>query len=73
MELKSVDSTLMEAVGYEAATQELEVIFTTGKTYRYVGVPRNVYAALLAAESKGRYLHENVLNVYACYEVVRRR
>jgi hypothetical protein len=31
-----------------------------GAAYRYLGVPENVYAALRAAESKGRYVNEVV-------------
>jgi hypothetical protein len=73
MELIPIDSALVEAAGYDAAMQELEVVFSSGKTYRYIGVSRSVYAALLAAESKGRYMHEKVMSVYPCYEVVRRR
>jgi hypothetical protein len=73
LELGPVDSTLLEAAGYDAAMQELEVVFASGKTYRYIGVPRSVYTDLLAAESKGRYLHAKVIGVYDSYEVVRRR
>ncbi len=73
MNLQAVDSTLVEAVCYDNAMQELEVIFTNGRTYRYVQVPRDVYTALLAAESKGRFMHTQVLGVYPWYEVVRRR
>ncbi len=73
MELKLVDSDVLEAIGYDAAMQELEAVFTSGKTYRYVGVPRSLYAELLAAESKGRFMHAKVIGVYECYEVVRRR
>ena len=73
MELRPVDSALLEAAGYDAAMQELEVIFASGKTYRYIGVPRSVYTELLAAESKGQFMHARVMGIYDCYEVVRRR
>ncbi len=73
MELQALDSTLVEAAGYDMAMEELEVIFTSGRTYRYVQVPRRIYEALLAADSKGQFMHAQVLGVYPCYEVVRRR
>ena len=73
MELVRVESSMIEAVGYEPTTQELEVVFTSGKTYRYTGVPREVYEGLLAAESKGRYMHAHIIDVYPYYPVSRRR
>jgi len=73
MELVTVESSMIHAVGYDAAAQELEVVFNSGKTYRYTGVPQTVYADLLAADSKGQYMRECVIGVYPDHQVARRR
>ena len=73
MELVTVESSMIHAVGYDDAAQELEVVFNSGKTYRYTGVPRTVYEELLAADSKGQYMRANVIDVYPDYPLSRRR
>lgn len=39
----------------------LEVEFRSGGIYRYFDVPASVHAGLLAAKSKGVYLHQAVI------------
>ena len=55
-----VESSSLAAVGYEAATQRLEVEFVSGRVYRYSGVPEFLFRALLAARSKGRYFNQSI-------------
>lgn len=50
------DSRSIERVRYTEASMELEVTFKNGGVYVYLGVPSGEVAALLAAESKGRYV-----------------
>jgi hypothetical protein len=64
---------MIHAVGYDAARQELEVVFNSGRIYRYERVPREVYDGLLAADSKGQYMRACVIDVYPDREVSRRR
>ena len=53
-----VESTSIELVGYDEDARELYVRFhNRGRTYVYCGVPPDVFAALLEAPSKGRYLN----------------
>lgn len=59
-----VESTNVEAVGYDPDRSRLWVRFKGGPHYRYEGVPRPVYDALLAAPSKGQYLHREVKGKY---------
>lgn len=73
MKLVTVESSVIHAVGYDDEAEELEVVFNSGKTYRCVGVPQTVYEELLAAESKGRFMHANIIGVYPDYLLVRRR
>jgi len=42
----------------------MEVVFNSGGVYRYFDVPKDIYEGLLAAESKGRYMRANVIDVY---------
>ena len=63
--LQDVESTLIEQVGYDAATQTLTVkLVTDGSVYEYMGVPQEVYDQLMAAESKGNFFTKNIKNVY---------
>lgn len=60
----TVESTSIMSVGYGATTQVLEVVFRRGTIYRYLSVPADVFAAFLAAPSKGRYFNSNVRDHY---------
>jgi hypothetical protein len=64
-EMHYVDSTNIEAIGYDAQAQELHVCFLSGDTYIYHGVPQDVYDDLMNAPSKGSYLNRVVKGTYA--------
>jgi len=55
---------MLEAVGYDANLQILEVIFNTGDKYRYKEVPAFEYDGLMNAESIGQYLHKRIIGRY---------
>lgn len=55
-----VESTSLASVGYEPASETLEVEFRTGTQYRFFQVPFAVYEELRAAESKGRFFLRKV-------------
>jgi hypothetical protein len=69
MQLTRMQSQMIYAAGYDVEREALEVVYFSG-VYRYTGVPREVYEGLLAAESKGRYMHAHVLRRYP-YELLR--
>ncbi len=73
MQLTTVDSSMIHAVGYDDETGEMEVVFNNGGIYRYVDVDKSDYEGLLAAESKGRYMRANIIGIYGDYKVSRRR
>ncbi|HEX9774116.1 MAG TPA: KTSC domain-containing protein [Actinomycetota bacterium] len=56
-ELVPVDSSSIEAIGYDAARRELHVRFLNGGVYVYSAVSPETHRALMDAESKGRYLN----------------
>ncbi len=55
-----VKSSNLASIGYDARGRVLEVEFLHGGVYRYFDVPREIFAALMAAESKGRYFGANI-------------
>ena len=56
------DSTALSRVIYYAASQCLEVEFRDHTIYQYSGVTAEIYAALLAAESKGKFFNTAIRN-----------
>jgi hypothetical protein len=64
-----VQSTLMTSIRYDSEARALDITFTSGETYRYSNVPRDVYAALLGAESKGEFFNDRVKGVYSFTKV----
>lgn len=65
MHRRAVDSRAVTAVGYEPATNVLEIEFTGGDTYRYFAVPASVHAAFMSAESMGTFFARSIRNTYA--------
>ncbi len=58
-------SSNVRSFGYDFDRCELWVAYrNTPGFYVYADVPAVVHQALLAAESKGRFLHQQVLNRY---------
>jgi lysyl-tRNA synthetase class 2 len=64
-----VESSMMTQVEYDDDAQELDILFASGKRYRYFGVPPDIYAELLDAESKGQFFNEEIKDVYPFSEV----
>ena len=51
------ESTALSRVKYDAVSQCLEVEFRNHTIYQYRGVPAEIHAALLDAESKGKFFN----------------
>ena len=57
-EMIFVDSSNVEAIGYDSATRELHVRFSTsGETYVYYEVEEWVFEDFKRADSKGTFLN----------------
>ena len=69
MKLVTVDSSMVYAVGYDSESKELAVVFRRGRICHYVGVSQEIYEGLLAAESKGQYMLNEVIDLYPYREV----
>jgi len=72
MKRLAVESTNLAAVGFDSATQTLEVEFQNARVYRYYGVPWTVFAALQQADSIGRFFNSRIRNRYPYVRVGRR-
>lgn len=57
MEMVVVESSNLEAVGYDSDANELYVEFKNGSTYKYLDVPFENFQGLMDAESHGSYLN----------------
>jgi hypothetical protein len=71
--MTGVDSSMMTDVAYDEDSGELDITFTSGKTYRYLNVPPDIHAGLLEAESKGQYFNDYIKYEFVWSEVTRRR
>lgn len=64
MERYSVASSNIASIGYDEATETLEVEFLNGTIYQYYNVPQNMYERLKQEGSKGRFLNTYIKNAY---------
>ena len=64
MERYSVASSNIASIGYDEATETLEVEFLNGTIYQYFNVPPNMYEQLMREGSKGRFLNTYIKNAY---------
>ncbi|HUL40286.1 MAG TPA: KTSC domain-containing protein [Burkholderiales bacterium] len=60
MERKSVSSSTIRSVGYEAGSQTLEIEFTSGSIYQYSRVSPEIYRKLMAAPAIASYFKDNI-------------
>ena len=61
---KRVKSSVIAAVGCDAATETLEIEFGHGDIYEYRHVAPRVFRALMNAPSKGRFLNARIRDAY---------
>ena len=69
MEMQPVQSSSIEAIGYDASTRILRIRFTSQAEYQYYEVPQQVWKTLMYTASKGTYLQMCIRGQYA-YECV---
>ena len=57
-------SSVIRHYHYDPAARALELLFVSGRRYRYHGVPRETYAAMRRAFSKGEFFNEHIRDRY---------
>jgi hypothetical protein len=53
-------SSVIRAFAYDLASRSLPITFTSGRRYRYHGVPAETYEAMRAAFSKGEFFNKHI-------------
>jgi hypothetical protein len=66
-----VSSSSIASVGYDEATETLEIEFHNGRIYQFFGVPPQMAVALRAAPSHGAYFNKYLRNSQYRFTVVR--
>lgn len=65
MKRDQVQSSNIQAIGYDENSATLEVEFLNGGVYQYFDVPKNVYDEFInATESHGKYLAQYIKGHY---------
>ena len=64
MDRNYVASSNIASIGYDEATETLEVEFLNGSVYQYYNIPAGIYEQLMQEGSKGKYLNTYIKNAY---------
>jgi hypothetical protein len=64
MERQVVSSSAVLSVGYDEASQTLEVEFNNANTYQYYNVPTSVYEQMMTSGSIGKFVTVNIKPFY---------
>lgn len=62
--LTETSSSFIKGFEFETDTNELTVNFKNAKSYKYFDVPVETFDLMRVAESKGKFLHENLKDKY---------
>jgi lysyl-tRNA synthetase class 2 len=57
-------SSVIRGLYYDPVDQHLDVIFVSGRRYRYHEVPEETYAAMRRAFSKGEFFNAHIRDQY---------
>jgi hypothetical protein len=65
IQLTGIESTQISAIGYDAASETLAIVFKTNpdKTYHYHGVTAEQNAEFEAAASKGSFFYKRIKGI----------
>ena len=64
MDRQFVESSNILSIGYSPGEKVMEVEFHNRRVYQYFEVPEQLYLGIMQAESKGRYLHQRIIDNY---------
>jgi hypothetical protein len=68
-EMQAVDSSSIEAVGYDSEDREIYVRFLDGRTYAYSDTDKSTFEELLSADSVGSYFNHVIKPNCACRQL----
>ena len=58
-------STVIRHFHYQPGEQALDITFVSGRSYRYLRVPPEVYEDMRRSFSKGEYFNQHIRDHYA--------
>jgi hypothetical protein len=58
-------SSVIRSFRYMPRERQLEIVFVTGRRYRYLAVPERTYAAMCQAFSKGEFFNACIRDRFA--------
>ena len=64
MQMQSVVSSDIRAIGYDENSLTLRIEFKNGGVYEYFAVPASVHSDLMDASSHGKYFHRYIRDKY---------
>jgi hypothetical protein len=70
--MRKVSSSAIDRVAYDEGTRTLDLWYKGGDRYSYFEVPRVIYEALMAADSKGGFVNCEIKPHFR-YEIEPRR
>ncbi len=60
MQLQNVNSSQINAIGHDSATNKLRIEFKTGSLYEYDNVPPDLFAEFAKAPSTGSFFYKHI-------------
>lgn len=63
-EMRKVDSSNIDEIGYKEDQQELYIRFLNSGLYVYKNIPEIEYTSLMEASSHGKYFNAHIKNSY---------
>ena len=64
IEMVAVESSMIDAIGYDADAKVLKIKFDSGDTYKYKGVDAATHKKLMSAKSKGTFFEKHIKDKY---------
>ena len=70
LERLSVTSRILRSVGYDEEKKIMEIEFTSGLVYQFLGVPPKIYADLMHSPEIGKYFSEKIRPKFQTKQVI---
>jgi len=69
MDREPVSSSNLASVGYDPASETLEIEFNNGRVYQYYNVPPFMHERMMEAPSIGSFFNAEIKKAYSCEQV----
>lgn len=66
MEMISVRSSAISAIGYDEISMRMKIRFIQGDTFDFCRVPSHIHQELMNSNSKGTYYNTHIRDRYQC-------